>query len=113
MHEERRREIRIPVDKLPECLKVITFKLGLLEEFSAETVNASSYGMSFVSQGITKMDIDQGQELTVRLSKDNIKLKSTVVYAVKSREDQLKFGVNFHNGYPIEKYHELLNLKDI
>jgi len=111
MNDDRRKEMRIPVDKLPDCLKVITFKLGLLEEYSATTINASNFGMSFVCDGIDKTDVDTGQDLTVKISPQNYKLKSTVVYAQKVADKKLKFGISFHNGYPIEKYQELITDK--
>jgi hypothetical protein len=109
MAHERRVDERITVDKLPDCLKVVSFKLGLFEEYTADTVNASKFGMCFIASGLNTMDVSSGQELTLIISQYNYRLKSKVVYAINDGDNKLKFGINFYNGYPIEKYHELIN----
>ncbi len=108
MDQERRLDERIDVDNLPECLKIVRFKIGILEEYSADTVNASKYGMCFVVNGLNTMDISKGQELTLIISSHNYKLRSKVIYAVNAGNNHLKFGINFYNGHPIELYHRIL-----
>ena len=106
---EKREYKRISVEKLPECLKVVSVKLGFLEEISATTVNASNSGMCFVCTGGLNTDkVEEGEIVTIKISPYNYKLKSKIVYCKDGGSKGLKFGINFHNGYPIEKYHELL-----
>jgi hypothetical protein len=111
--DERRKDERIPVEHLPECLKFITFKTGLLsEEFSAESVDASKYGLGFRVENINPDEVVQGTSLTVIVPGYDYKLKSKVVYTHPIGENKIHFGIEFFDGHPINKYHELLETKN-
>jgi hypothetical protein len=107
--DERRDEIRVPVESLPDCLKVISFSTGIFQEHSAVTVDASYNGMGFLGDDLKESDIHVGQDLTVKVMPFNYKLKSKIVYVKFIGETKVRFGVKFHKGPPLDKYHELLS----
>ena len=114
MAEERRKEERIPIDKLPECLKVIYFKVGEFGEFSAKTINASKSGMSFASVGVFENNPNPGEKITIKIKPENIKLQceiihSNVLYIDEIGMDLLKFGVKIKTGKSLKKYHDLIS----
>jgi|GEM_PF-889467 len=113
MTKERRKEDRIPLDKLPDNLKIIYFKLGDFGEFSAKTINASKSGLAFVSLGIFEKELKGGNQITIKIKPQNIKLKAELVYANKIFIDEigldlLKFGIKFSKTRALNKYQKLL-----
>jgi len=108
--KERRVHGRIPVEKLPDCLKEITFKLDPISEYTAEIINASKSGLSLKTRGLSTMDVCPGAEMTIIISPYNYKLKADVIHASIEENNIVIFGVSFHHDYPLDKYHELLGI---
>jgi hypothetical protein len=106
--KNRRREDRIPLDSLPECLKTVSFSTGIFQEHTAHVVDASNYGMSFVAEDLKTSSIHTGQDLTIKVLPFNYKLRSRICYVASIGENKVRFGIEFHNGPPIDKYHEIL-----
>ncbi len=108
---EKRREVRIPVEVLPECLKNIVITTGFFQEHTAITVDASNSGMGFFIEGITENDLHNGQDLVLKVLPFNYKLKSKVTYAKEIGDNKMRFGVCFNKEKDLDKYHELLELE--
>lgn len=108
--DERRNELRVAVESLPDCLKTVTLVCGVFQEYSATTIDASEFGMGFVSEGFDERVIHDGQDVTIKVLPYNYKLKGTIVYFHGIGGDKYRFGIRFKKGSPIEKYHELLTL---
>jgi len=116
MGSDKRHEIRIPVENLPECLRVIYFSTGFFKDKRAVTMDASNYGMSFVAPDILEEEIKIGRSLTVIIKPYNYKLNSVIKYAKivfhdKVGENILRFGVRFEDNDALKKYHKLLEMK--
>ena len=107
---EKRKEERIPVESLPECLKSVVISTGFFQEHTAVTVDASNSGMGFFVEGITEKDIHNGEDLIIKVLPYNYKLKSRISYVKEVGANKVRFGVNFLKEKPLEKYHELLEL---
>jgi len=108
---EKRREVRIPVENLPECLKNVVITTGFFQEHMAVTVDASNSGMGFFIEGMGDNVLYNGQNLTLKVLPFNYKLKSRVTYAKEVGDDKIRFGVCFNKEKDLDKYHELLELE--
>jgi hypothetical protein len=111
--KERRKEKRIPVENLPDCLKNIKFTIGDFGEFSATTIDASLSGLSFISVGIFENDIVTGQSLIIKIESEHLELNTELIYAnviyIKELgKDLLRFGVKFQQADALKKYQDLL-----
>jgi hypothetical protein len=104
----------IPVDHLPDCLKSVTFHVGLFKECSANATKANNYGMNFISYDMKETDMKVGRTITLDIKNLDYKLRSRVIY-VKSKFDpsiqgkKVSFGITFDNFDPFQQYHELLH----
>ena len=105
--KERRVHKRIPVEKLPDYLNDITFKLDQNTEFTAEIINASKSGLLLQTKGLSVMDVYPGAEITIIISSYDHDLKAEIIH-VRREDNNIVFGVSFHHDNPIQKYHELL-----
>ncbi|HOJ63048.1 MAG TPA: hypothetical protein PLE45_01390 [Spirochaetota bacterium] len=107
---DKRREERIPVEALPECLRTVIFTTGFFQENTAITVDATKSGMGFYAEGVTEKDLYVGQDITIKVLPYNYKLKSRVVYVKEVGENKIRFGVEFVKEQTLDKFHELLEL---
>jgi len=110
--KERRAHKRIPVEKLPDSLKEITFKLDAITEYTAEILNASKSGLLLQAKGLSTMDICPGAEITITISSYDCTLKADIIHVKIEKNNMVKFGVSFHHDHPLDhpldEYHELL-----
>lgn len=106
----KRKEERIPVEALPDCLKTVIFTTGFFQENTAITVDATPSGMGFYAEGITEKDLYVGEQITIKVLPYNYKLKSRVIYVKEIGENKIRFGIEFTKDQSLEKFHELLSL---
>jgi len=107
---DKRKEARIPVEALPECLKNVVISIGLFEEYTATTVDATGYGMGFFVEGINEKKLPVGSDITLKILPYNYKLKGRVIYLKNIGENKTRFGVEFIKANDLDKFNELLNL---
>ncbi len=107
---EKRREERIPVESLPDCLKNVIVSTGMFQEYPAVTVDASNNGMGFIVEDINNNAVVAGDNIVIKVMPYNYKLKSKVSYVKVIDENKLKFGIHFENVKPLDKYQEILTL---
>lgn len=115
MKKNLRKEDRIPVENLPECLRMIYFEIGDFGEFPATTVDASKSGMSFVAAGTFERNIEVGRKLIIHIKPHDYFLKAIIMNAIvifheAIGEDILRFGVMFEKGESLKKYHDLIKV---
>lgn len=110
MQTDKRLEERIPVEKLPECLQNVAINISLGKEYPAKTVNASGRGMGFIVNGLTRDDLDIGQDITIKVDHKKMKLKAKVIYVNIAGSDSIRFGACFHKKNQLDKYNKLLDL---
>ena len=107
---EKRKEARIPVEALPECLKKVVITSGFFQEYTATTVDATNYGMGFYVEGLTEKDLHIGEDISLKILPYNYKLKGRIVYVKKVGEEKIRFGIEFIKAHDLDKFNELLNL---
>lgn len=107
---DKRKEARIPVEALPECLKTVVITTGLFQEYTAITVDATGYGMGFYVEGLTEKDLHTGNDITLKILPYDYKLKARIIYVKNIGENKLRFGVEFIKANDLDKFNELLNL---
>ena len=77
---EKRKEARIPVEALPDCLKTVILNVGLFQEYTATTVDATNSGMGFYVEGINTKDLRKGEYINIKILPYNYKLKGNIEY---------------------------------
>ncbi len=107
---EKRKEARIPVEALPECLKTVIINTGLFQEYTATTVDATNYGMGFFVEGINIKDLKMGEDISIKILPYNYKLKGKIIYVKDIGENKIRFGIEFIKAKDLDKFTELLSL---
>lgn len=94
MNQEKRRELRISIEKLPDVLKTIVFSTGVFSEFSGTTINASMNGFCIAlnkNENI-KNKFDAGDRVNIILYPEKLKLKAKIIY-IKEAASGLNLGI--------------------
>lgn len=107
---EKRKEARIPVEALPECLKTVVISTGLFQEYTAITVDATNYGIGFYVENINNKELRVGENINIKILPYNYKLKGKIIYTKNIGDNKIRFGIEFVKEKDLDKFTELLNL---
>jgi hypothetical protein len=109
MDQDKRNELRIPIEKLPDILRTIVFSTGAFNEYSGTTINASLNGISInvdKSENL-KNKIDAGDSINIILYPEKLKLKAKIIY-IKESASGLSLGIQLLKTSK-ELYQDLVN----
>lgn len=100
---EKRHDVRIPGDKLPQSIKTLTVNFGEeSQNYAVRTIDASVSGISF------RVDIPaysiQDYNLTIRASDSSFVLQDELVYAKPIDANTSRVSVHLSSQSDLEKY---------
>ena len=108
MKNERRKDSRIPREKLPELLKKFTVDLGTGELLDSITVDANHTGLSLlVPIHIYKV---KNYSIILHAMDDSFMIKDEIVYIKGISPEESRISIMFSSASSgLDKYYELLD----
>ncbi len=106
--DERRLEVRMVLETVPENLKNVVIKYPGLKPISATTVDVNSMGMAFISKEKVDMNVEIGQQVIISFECMNSDVKGNTVYSYPIPDARFRIGVLFKNDKSIKQYYKIL-----
>jgi len=104
---DKRRNDRVPADRLPDCLKKLTVRFGDGgKPYTVETIDASPTGLSFLIN-LPVYSI-QNYELSITAGDASFCLRDEMVYAKPLDHTTSRVSVQFTAQPDLEKYRRLI-----
>jgi hypothetical protein len=106
--DERRLEIRMILDAVPESLKNAVIRYPGIKAISSNTVDINSVGMAFISKDRLDRELEIGKLVTISFDSWNTDVKGYIVYSYPIADERLRIGVLFKNDKSIRQYYKIL-----